>query len=251
MRYTTLLLCFCSILLLGSCKSQPSAQNGQPLEVMTFNVRLDIPSDSVNNWNYRKGDACRMIAYYSPDLLGMQEVLHNQMEDLKRGLPQYTALGVGRDDGKEAGEYCPIFFRTDRFTLLEYGNFSLSEQPETIGIKGWDASYNRVTTWAILQEKNNGQKFVYFNTHLDNDGKTARKEGCLSVVVQMGVEIYKLLSVVLFLQYRPVKNLCKRWKREEWKMPQRQLPSPTVRPGLSMTSAVCRWRNAYCWTMSS
>ena len=177
MRYTTLLLCFCSILLLGSCKSQPSAQNGQPLEVMTFNVRLDIPSDSVNNWNYRKGDACRMIAYYSPDLLGMQEVLHNQMEDLKRGLPQYTALGVGRDDGKEAGEYCPIFFRTDRFTLLEYGNFSLSEQPETIGIKGWDASYNRVTTWAILQEKNNGQKFVYFNTHLDNDGKTARKEG--------------------------------------------------------------------------
>ena len=170
MRYTTLLLCFCSILLLGSCKSQPSAQNGQPLEVMTFNVRLDIPSDSVNNWNYRKGDACRMIAYYSPDLLGMQEVLHNQMEDLKRGLPQYTALGVGRDD-------CPIFFRPDRFTLVEYGNFSLSEQPETIGIKGWDASYNRVTTWAILQEKNNGQKFVYFNTHLDNDGKTARKEG--------------------------------------------------------------------------
>ena len=165
MRYTTLLLCFCSILLLGSCKSQPSAQNGQPLEVMTFNVRLDIPSDSVNNWNYRKGDACRMIAYYSPDLLGMQEVLHNQMEDLKRGLPQYTALGVGRDDGKEAGEYCPIFFRTNRFTLVEYG------------IKGWDASYNRVTTWAILQEKNNGQKFVYFNTHLDNDGKTARKEG--------------------------------------------------------------------------
>ena len=93
----------------------------------------------------------------------MQEVLHNQMEDLKRGLPQYTALGVGRDDGKEAGEYCPIFFRTDRFTLVEYGNFSLSEQPETIGIKGWDASYNRVTTWAILQEKNNGQK-LYIST---------------------------------------------------------------------------------------
>ena len=92
---------------------------------MTFNVRLDIPSDSVNNWNYRKGDACRMIAYYSPDLLGMREVLHNQTEDLKRGLP-HTAL-VGRDDGKEAGEYCPIFFRTDRFTLVEYGNF-LSEQ---------------------------------------------------------------------------------------------------------------------------
>ena len=98
---------------------------------------------------------------------------------------------------------------------MEYGNFSLSEQPETIGIKGWDASYNRVTTWAILQEKNNGQKFVYFNTHLDNDGKTARKEG-----VQLILDKIKEIA-------------------------------PTVRPGLSMTSAVCRWRNAYCWTMSS
>ena len=60
---------------------------------------------------------------------------------------------------------------------MEYGNFSLSEQPETIGIKGWDASYNRITTWAILQEKSNGKKLVFFNTHLDNDGEIARKEG--------------------------------------------------------------------------
>lgn len=176
MKYTTFFLCACSILLLGSCKNQP-AQNGQPLEVMTFNIRLDAPSDSANNWKYRKDNACKMIAYYQPDLLGMQEVCHNQMEDLKQGLPQYTALGVGRDDGKEAGEYCPVFFKTDRFTLVEYGNFSLSEHPDTIGIKGWDASYNRVTTWAVLQEKSNGKKFVYFNTHLDNDGKIARKEG--------------------------------------------------------------------------
>ena len=126
---------------------------------MTFNVRLDAPSDSANNWKYRKDNVCQMITYYQPDLLGMQEVRHNQMEDLKQGLPQYTALGVGRDDGKEAGEYCPIFFNSHRFTLVEYGNFSLSEQPETIGIKGWDASYNRITTWAILQERVTGRSW--------------------------------------------------------------------------------------------
>lgn len=176
MKYTTFLFCVCSIFLLSSCKNQ-HVQNVQPLEVMTFNVRLDAPSDSANNWKYRKDNVYKMITYYQPDLLGMQEVCHNQMEDLKQGLPQYTTLGVGRDDGKEAGEYCPIFFKTDRFTLVKHGNFSLSEHPETIGIKGWDASYNRITTWAILQEKRNGKKFVYFNTHLDNDGKTARKEG--------------------------------------------------------------------------
>ena len=60
---------------------------------------------------------------------------------------------------------------------MEHGNFSLSEQPETIGVRGWDASYNRITTWAILQKKSDGKKLVFFNTHLDNDGKTARKEG--------------------------------------------------------------------------
>lgn len=174
--YKYLLFYVFGLLLLAGCESR-SAQNEQPLAVMTFNVRLDAPSDSVNNWKYRKDNVCKMITYYQPDLLGMQEVRHNQMEDLKKGLPQYTALGVGRDDGKEEGEYCPVLFRTDHFTLVDYGNFSLSEHPETIGVKGWDASYNRITTWVILKEKSSGKKIVYFNTHLDNDGKIARKEG--------------------------------------------------------------------------
>ncbi|NDV84826.1 endonuclease/exonuclease/phosphatase family protein [Bacteroides sp. 51] len=175
MKYITLIICTCSILFLYSCKDQP-AQEAQPLKVMTFNIRLDAPSDGPNNWKYRKDDVCKMIAYYQPDLLGMQEVCHNQMEDLKQGLPQYTALGVGRDDGKEAGEYCPVFFNSQRFILIEYGNFALNETPETFGVRGWDASYNRITTWAVLQEKSNGKKIVFFNTHLDNDGRVARKE---------------------------------------------------------------------------
>lgn len=172
------------LLLLCSCKGS-SAPGELPLDVMTFNIRLDAASDSANNWKYRKDDVYRMITYYQPDLLGMQEVCHNQMEDLKQGLPLYTALGVGRDDGKEGGEYCPIFFNTSRFNLVEYGNFSLSEHPETIGVKGWDASYNRITTWAILEEKSNGKKLAFFNTHLDNDGKLARNEGILLILNKM------------------------------------------------------------------
>ena len=175
MKYITSFICVCCVFLLSGCKPQPAC-GGQPLKVMTFNIRLDAPSDGPNNWKFRKDNVCKMITYYQPDLLGMQEVCHNQMEDLKQGLPHYTALGVGRDDGKEAGEYCPIFFNSQRFTLLEYGNFALSEQPETFGVRGWDASYNRITTWAILKEKSNGEKFVFFNTHLDNDGRQARSE---------------------------------------------------------------------------
>lgn len=185
MKYITLFFCTCSILLFGSCKGQSTPEE-QPLKVMTFNIRLDAPSDGANNWKYRKDDVCKMITYYLPDLLGMQEVCHNQMEDLKQGLPQYTALGVGRDDGKEAGEYCPIFFNSQRFTLVEYGNFALSEHPETFGVKGWDASYNRITTWAILREKSNGKKLIFFNTHMDNDGKVARNESAQLILGKIG-----------------------------------------------------------------
>ncbi len=170
--------------MLCGCKGQDK-QPAKPLEVMTFNIRLDTPSDSANSWKYRKDNVCQMLNYYQPDLLGMQEVFHSQLEDLKQGLPQYTALGVGRDDGKEGGEYCPILFNTARFDLEKYGNFALSEQPDSFGIKGWDASYNRIATWVVLKDKSSGKKFAYFNTHLDNDGATARREGIRLVLKKM------------------------------------------------------------------
>lgn len=176
MKYTATLLYICSLLTWGGC-NQPTPSKEEPIKVMSFNIRLDAPSDGVNNWKFRKENISQMLKYYSPDLLGMQEVCHNQMEDLKTVLPEYTPIGVGRDDGKEAGEYSPIFFRSNRFTMLDQGNFSLSEHPDTFGIKGWDASYNRIATWVILEDKKNRQQFLYINTHLDNDGEIARKEG--------------------------------------------------------------------------
>lgn len=76
---------------------------------MSFNIRLDAASDGDNNWKFRKEEVYKMLHYYQPDLLGMQEVCHNQMEDLKQAMISYQAVGVGRDDGKQAGEYSPIF----------------------------------------------------------------------------------------------------------------------------------------------
>lgn len=152
---------------------------------MTFNIRLDVSSDSLNAWPYRKDNVGKLLAYYAPDLLGMQEVLPNQMQDLKQLLPQYTALGVGRDDGKDRGEYSPIFFRTARFDLLESGNFSLSQQPDSFGILGWDAACNRVCSWALLRDKLTGRKVAYFNTHLDHVGVTARREGSRLVLERL------------------------------------------------------------------
>lgn len=100
---------------------------------MSFNIRLDAASDGDNNWKFRKEEVYKMLHYYQPDLLGMQEVCHNQMEDLKQAMISYQAVGVGRDDGKQAGEYSPIFFNKKRFTLLEEGHFSLSENQSSLG----------------------------------------------------------------------------------------------------------------------
>lgn len=174
-----------AVLTLASCQKRAGAGGQEPLQVMTFNIRLDAPTDSLNNWKFRKDNVARLVTYYRPDLLGMQEVLPNQLADLRQALPQYTSLGVGRDDGKEAGEHCPIFFNTDRFELLEHGDFALSEQPETFGVKGWDASYNRVCTWAVLLDKKSHLRVAYFNTHLDNDGVTARREGIRLILKRM------------------------------------------------------------------
>ncbi|MDR2086366.1 MAG: endonuclease/exonuclease/phosphatase family protein [Dysgonamonadaceae bacterium] len=147
-----------------------------PLNVMTFNIRYDNPGDSQNGWQYRKDVAAEIIREYDVDLLGTQEVLANQFNDLKERLPHYAAIGVGRADGKEAGEYSAIFYKKDRFDEEQSGVFWLSETPEVAGSKGWDGACERIATWAILKEKNTGKRLFFINTHLDHIGQIARRE---------------------------------------------------------------------------
>lgn len=168
--------------LLGACCHKTHQTD---LKIMSFNVRYDTPRDSMNNWQYRKEEAGKMLNYYAPDIVGMQEVLHNQLEDMKSRLPQYTAIGVGREDGKEGGEYNPLFFKTGRFEVLKSGNFSLSETPEKVGIKGWDAVCKRIATWAIFKDKESGVEFMALNTHLDHKGEVARQESARLLVKQI------------------------------------------------------------------
>lgn len=179
-------------MLLASCNKQSDVA----LNVMTFNIRLDAASDSMNNWKYRKDNAAQMVAYYEPDIVGMQEVLKNQLDDLKARLLEYTQLGVGRADGKEKGEYCPLFYKTDRFDLVDYGNFGMSETPDSIGVKGWDAACERITTWAILKDKASGKQIAAFNTHFDHVGQVARRESATLILKKMK-QIAGKLPVVL------------------------------------------------------
>lgn len=161
-----------STLLLISCNNKPI-----DLNVMSFNIRMDTPVDSMNSWQYRKDVAAQIIKDENADIIGTQEVVINQLNDLKSRLPEYNAIGVGREDGKEKGEHCAIFYKKNRFKLIDSGNFWLSETPLVPGVKGWDAACERVTTWGILEDIESKRKFFVINTHLDHMGKVARQEG--------------------------------------------------------------------------
>lgn len=147
------------------------------VRVMTFNLRLDLASDGENAWPHRKDKACSQIHYEGAQLIGVQEALHNQVTDLMKCLDQFSYIGGGRDDGKDKGEACAILFDSTRFKLLAGATFWLSETPHLPGKKGWDAAYPRVVTWAKFYDKKEHLIFYHFNTHLDNMGQVARREG--------------------------------------------------------------------------
>jgi endonuclease/exonuclease/phosphatase family metal-dependent hydrolase len=110
-------------------------------------------------------------------VFGLQEVKHNQLEDMLAGLPDYDYEGVGRDDGKQEGEYSPIFYKKERFKKLEGGTFWISETPEKVGVKGWDAALPRICSYVHLQDKVTKKRFWFFNLHMDHVGVEARREG--------------------------------------------------------------------------
>jgi endonuclease/exonuclease/phosphatase family metal-dependent hydrolase len=151
----------------------------QPLKVMTFNIRLNVASDSLNAWPYRKDKLASQVLFHKAELLGVQEALHGQMMDLGERLPQFKFVGVGREDGKTKGEYSAIFYDTTRLQVLQSNTFWLSLTPEEPGSKSWDAAITRIVTWAKFKDRKTKKIFYAFNTHFDHMGKVARKESAL------------------------------------------------------------------------
>jgi endonuclease/exonuclease/phosphatase family metal-dependent hydrolase len=147
----------------------------QNINVMTFNIRYNTEKDGINKWENRKDRAADMLKIYDADFCGMQEALIGQINDLQARLPDYEHFGLGRDDGKEKGEFSPIFYNKTRFKLLKQETFWLSETPEKPS-KGWDANLPRVVTWGYFKDLRSKKKFYVFNTHYDHLGKIARAE---------------------------------------------------------------------------
>jgi endonuclease/exonuclease/phosphatase family metal-dependent hydrolase len=146
------------------------------LRILSFNIRYHNPQDGVHAWPRRKERVASLLRLYRPDLMGLQEVLRDQLDDLRRRLPGFGWVGVGRDDGRDQGEFAPIFYRRNRLDLLESDTFWLSETPARPGSLGWDAACVRIATWARFTDRATGRTFLHLNTHLDHRGEQAQVE---------------------------------------------------------------------------
>lgn len=162
------------LLLLGINQGVQSQNNSDVIKVITFNIRVAI-DEGVNSWDNRKELVASIIKTYGADIVGLQEALKTQLDDLATLLPDFVWVGVGRDDGAEEGEFSAIFYKKERFEILENSTFWLSETPDKPSI-GWDAALKRVVTWAKFKDKETGKIFYHFNTHFDYKGVMARLE---------------------------------------------------------------------------
>ena len=176
---------FFAWLIIIVCALTVSAQEAV-INVASYNIRQYNKQDSINGngWQVRCPILAQLIRFHEFDVFGTQEGFKHQLEDLKAALPGYDYTGVGREDGADAGEHSAIFYRTDLFTLVDHGDFWLSETPEKPSI-GWDAVLPRICSWARLRHNPTGKEFLFFNLHMDQIGKQARVESALLVQQKM------------------------------------------------------------------
>lgn len=144
----------------------------QEIKVMTYNIRFDNPGDGLNAWPNRRDFWVSQVRFHHPLVLGVQEALKHQLDEIDKAFPEYQYIGVGRDDGGDTGEFSAIFYDSTKLRLLNQGTFWLSPTP-AVPSKGWDAALNRICTFGLFQPRA-GAPFWVFNTHFDHVGTHAR-----------------------------------------------------------------------------
>jgi endonuclease/exonuclease/phosphatase family metal-dependent hydrolase len=160
--------------------------SGPEFTVMSFNIRYGTAADGENAWEHRRDLLAATIIAQDPDILGLQEALRFQLDELGAALRGHVEIGVGRDDGVTAGEYAALLIRRERFDVDTSGTFWLSDTPETPGSMSWGNRITRICTWAILRDRTTGSRLGVFNTHLDHESQPARERGAALILDQIG-----------------------------------------------------------------
>ena len=159
------------------------------INLMTYNIRLNTETDSINKWDNRKEGIVNLIKEENVDVFGIQEALPDQIEYLSNQLKDYDYVGEGRDGGN-SGEYSAIYYKRERMNLVKTETFWLSETPE-IPSMGWDAVINRIVTLGVFKIKNLGKELIIYNTHFDHIGKVAREKSASIILNHISKNNYQ------------------------------------------------------------
>ena len=173
--------------------------------IISYNIRYDNNWDIENSWEIRRSNIIQILIKYSPSIIGIQEGLLNQVQYINNSLINYDYVGVGRDDGKEKGEFCAIYFDTTRYVLLKNSTFWLSETPDTISV-GWDAALERICTYGLFKDRITKKEFWVFNTHFDHMGIIAREKSSGLILKRIKKINRQSLPVILMGDFNSIPN---------------------------------------------
>jgi endonuclease/exonuclease/phosphatase family metal-dependent hydrolase len=164
-----------ALLGLGAFACSPGESGAPPISVMSFNIRYGTANDGDNSWPHRSEMVVAVLRDHTPDVVGVQEALRFQLDELLSALPAYDELGVGREDGDTAGEYAAILYRPDRFEAEQSGTFWLSDTPDVPGSMSWGNRITRICTWARFARLDTEDRFYVYNLHLDHQSQPSRE----------------------------------------------------------------------------
>lgn len=171
----------------------------EPLAVdaITFNIRHDNPKDGENAWPNRKAMVGEWLAAEAPDIVGLQEALRHQIDDILKAVPAFAEYGVGRDDGKSKGEHCTILYKADRFQPGEGDTFWLSDTPEKVASTSWGNGIPRICTWLHLTDKATKRGIYIYNIHWDHRSQPSRERAAELMNQRILARTHKTDPVIL------------------------------------------------------
>lgn len=168
---TLILACLASI---GS--TLHAAEPDNTLTVMSFNIRYGTANDGDNSWPNRDHLVMQVFRERDAQIVGVQEALAFQLDEITAEFPHYAVIGVGREDGKTKGEYSAILYDTRRFSVDTSGTFWLSDTPEVVASSSWGNSITRICTWARLIVRDSGEALYVYNAHYDHRSQESREK---------------------------------------------------------------------------
>jgi endonuclease/exonuclease/phosphatase family metal-dependent hydrolase len=167
----------------------------EPLAVMSFNIRYGTADDGENRWEARRGQLFDLLKAQNSDVIGLQEALHFQIDEILAAVPGYRMVGVGRTDGGQGGEYAAILYRDARLSVRRTGTFWFSDTPDVVKSNTWGAALERICTWALFDDKL-GTPFYVYNLHLDHVSQPAREKSVALLLDRIGARAPVLPVVV-------------------------------------------------------